>query len=122
MSSGIFKQAATSMKPHDGVGGLTNTKAFGGREGSDGEGAFGWKTGDLPGIIHESRRDLPLGLEIWFGLGISPAAITSQGGCSTLSHPTNFGVLSLGSGFDWGCDSGMSSASGTATPGKPPHL
>ena len=90
------------MKPHGGVGGLTNTKAFGGREGSGREGAFGQWTGDLPGVICESRQDLPLGLEIQVSLGISLAATMGRGGCSTLSHPTNFGVLSLGSGFDWG--------------------
>ena len=79
MSSSAFKQAATSAKPRGGVGGLTNAKAFGSREGSGGEGAFGWQTRDLPGIVCKSRWDLPLSLEMWASLGISPAATMGWG-------------------------------------------
>ena len=78
MSSGIFKQAVTPTKPHGGVGGLTNANAFAGGEGSGREGAFGRWIRDLTGVIHESRWDLPLGLKIQVGQGISPVATTGQ--------------------------------------------
>ena len=121
-SSGIFKQAVTSMKSHGGVGGLTKANAFGSREDSDREDAFGRQTRDLQGIIRDSRQDLPFSLKIWVSLGISPAATMGLGGCSTLFHPTNFGVLSLGSSFGQGGDSGMCSTSGMATPWKTSSL
>ena len=129
MSSSIFKQAFTPKKPCGGVGGLTSTNALAGGEGSGREGAFGRWIGDLTGVICESGWDLPLGLEVWVGWGISHAVITGQDGCSTLSHPTNFRVLSLGCGSGTGGVFGTSvgeevvelfssSASGTATPQK----
>ena len=76
-------------------------------EGSGGEGAFGQWTGDLTGVIHESRQDHPLGLEIQVGWGVSLVAVMGWGGCSTLSHPANFGVLSLVVVFDTGGVFGM---------------
>ena len=96
MSSGIFKQAVTPTKPCGGVGGLTSANALAGGEGSGGEGAFGRWVRDLTGVICESWWDLPLSLKVRVGWGISPVVITGWDGCSTLSHPTNFGVLSLG--------------------------
>ena len=93
MSSGIFKQAITSAKPHGGVEGFTSANALAGGEGSGGEGAFGRQIGDLTGVICESWQDLPLSLGVQVGWGVSPVAITGQDGCSTLSHPTNFGFL-----------------------------
>ena len=129
MSSDIFKQAITPVKPHGGVGGLTNANAFAGGEGSGREGAFGRWIRDLTGVICESRWDLPLGLEIWVGWGISLAATTCQDGCSIWSHLMNFTVLSLDCGS---CTGGVfgtlvgegvvelfsSTASGMATPQK----
>ena len=69
MTSGILKQAITPAKPHGGVGGLTRANAGG--EGSGGEGGFGRQIVDFTGIICESWWDLPLGLEVWVGWGIS---------------------------------------------------
>ena len=51
-------------------------------EGSGREGAFGRWIGDLTGVIHESRWDLPLGVEVQVGQGISPVVTTGQDGCS----------------------------------------
>ena len=121
MSSGIFKQAITSTKPHFGVRGLTKANAFGGREDTDREDAFGWWTRDLPGIIHDSRWDLPLSLEVWVSLGISWAATMGLGGCSTLFHPMNFGVLSLGSSFGQGVTLECLLPQGWQPPRRPPH-
>ena len=90
------------MKPHGGVGGLTNANAFAGGEGSGGEGTFGRWIGDLTGVIHESRQDIPLGLKIWVGWGTSPVVTTGWDGCSIRSHPMNFVVLSLGCGSSTG--------------------
>ena len=129
MGSSGFKQAVTPMKPCGGVIGFTGANALSGGEGSGREGAFGRQIGDLTGVIHESWQDLPLGLKVWVGWGVSPAAITGQDGCSTLSHPANFGVLSLGCSFSTGGAFGMSarvevvelfssSTSGMATPQK----
>ena len=129
MRSGIFKQAVTPTKPRGGMGGFTSVNAFAGGEGSGREGYFGRRIGDFTGIIRESWWDLPLSLKVQVGWGISPVATTGRDGCSTFSHPTNFGALSLG------CDSGTrgilgtsvgegvielfpSSASGTAIPWK----
>ena len=117
------------MKPCGGVEGFTSVNALAGGECSGREGGFGWQTGDLTGVICESRWDLPLSLEIWVGWGVSPTVTTGQGGNSTLSHPMNFGVLSVGCSFDTGGVFGTlakeevvelfsSSASGTATPQK----
>ena len=50
----------------------------------------------------ESRWDLPLSLKIQVAWGVSLAVTMGQGGCSTLSHPLNFGVLSLGLQFQPG--------------------
>ena len=80
-------------------------------------------------LVCESRWDLPLGLEIWVGWGISPAVTTGQDGCNIQSHPMNFGVLSLGCGSGTGGVFGTlagegvvelfsSYASGMATPQK----
>ena len=129
MSSGVIKQAITLAKPCGGVGGLTNANAFAGGEGSGGEGTFSRRIGDLTGVIHESRWDLPLSLEIWVGWGISLVVTTGQDGCSIQSHPTNVAVLSLGCGsgtggvFETSVGEGVvelfsSSASGMATPWK----
>ena len=81
------------------------------------------------GVICESWWDLLLSLEVWVGWGVSPVAITGQEGCNTLSHPANFGVLSLGGSSGTGDIFGMSvgeevvklfssSALGMATPQK----
>ena len=117
------------MKPHGGVGGLTNANAFAGGEGSGREGAFSKQIGDLTGVVQESRWDLPLSLEIQVGRGISLAVTTGQDGCSIQSHPTNFRVLSSGCGSSTGGVLGMLVgegvvelfslyASGMATPQK----
>ena len=129
MHSGIFKQAVTPAKPHGGVGGLTSTNVLAGGEGSGGEGAFGRQIRDLTGVICESWQYLPLGLEVQVGWGVSLVAITGWEGCNTLSHPMNFGVLSLGCSSSTGGIFGMSvgeevvklfssSALGMATPWK----
>ena len=47
-----------------------------------------------------------IGLGVLVGQGISPVATTGWDGCSTFSHPTNFGALLSGTG------SGMQGASG----------
>ena len=129
MSSGIFKQAITPAKLRGGMGGFTSANALAGGEGSGREGAFGRWIGDLTGVICESWQDLPLSLKVQVGWGVSLVVITGWDGCSTLSHPTNFGVLSLGCGSGTGGVFGMlvgeevveffsSSASGMATPQK----
>ena len=101
MSFGIFKQAVTPTEPCGGVGGLTSANALAGGEGLGGEGAFGRQIGDLTGVIHESWWDLPLCLKVQVGWGVSPAAITGQDGCNTLSHPTNFrAVLAQGASLE----------------------
>ena len=133
MGSGSFKQAATPAKPHGGVGGFTCTNALAGGEGSGWEGTFGRCIRDLTGVICESWQDLPLSLKVWVGWGVSPAVITGWDGCSTLSHPANFRVLSLGCSFGTGGVFGMlageevvelfsSPALGMATPQKTSSL
>ena len=44
------------------------------------------------------------------GWGISPVATTGRDGCSTFSHPKNFGALSSGAGFGTWCALGTSVA------------
>ena len=85
--SGIFRQAVTPTKPCGGVGGLTSANALPGGEDSGREGASGRWIGDLTGAIRKSSWDLPLGLKVQVGWGVSPAVITGQDGCSTLSIP-----------------------------------
>ena len=63
--------------------------------------------GDLTGVFHESWQDLPLSLKVWVGWGVSLVVFTGQDGCSTLSHPMNFGVLFLGCGSSTGGIFGM---------------
>ena len=94
--SGTFKQAITPPKPHGGVEGPTSADVLTGGVGSGRVGALGRQIGDLAGIIHGSRQDLPLGLEVQVGWWVSLAAITGWDRWSTLSQPTNFGILSLG--------------------------
>ena len=74
MSSGVFKQAITPMKPCGEVGGLTSTNALAVGEGLGREGAFGRQIGDLTGVICESWQDLPLGLKVWVGWGGLPGS------------------------------------------------
>ena len=59
------------------------------------------------GVIHESWQDLPLGLKVQVGCRVFPVVITGWEGCNTLSHPMNFGGLSLG------CSSGTGGIVGT---------
>ena len=82
MTSGVFRQAITLVKPRGGVGGHFNTNALasGGDAGSNG--AFDKQTGRIIGIVHVSCWVLPLDFGIMAGSGISPAANTSWDGCN----------------------------------------
>ena len=115
-TSSIFKQAVTPSKPCGRVEGFTGATAVVDGEGLDGGGTSGRQMGDFTGFIQEYGQDLPLGLEIQVGWGVSPAAITGRDGCNTCSHPMNFAVHS------WGCGSGtggvfvMSAGEGVVKP------
>ena len=56
------------------------------------------------------RLDPTFGLEALDGWGISLVATTGWDGCSTFSHPINFGALSSGAGSSAWCNLGMSVA------------
>ena len=64
------------------------------------------------GIIQESWFDPTFSLEVLVGWRISPAATNGWDGCSTFSHPRNFGALSSGAGSGAQCASGMSVVKG----------
>ena len=101
-TSCIFKQAVTPSKLHGRVEGFTGDTTVVDGEGLDRECTSGRWMGDFTGFIWVYRWDLPLGLEIWVGWGVSPVAITGQDGCNTLSLPTNFAVRYLGCGSSTG--------------------
>ena len=115
-ASGVFKQAVTPLKPCGRVEGFTSVTAVVDGEGLDWECTSGRWMGDFIGFIWEYRWDLPLGLKIWVGWGVSPAAITGQDGCNTVSHPMNFVVHSLGCGSSTGGVFGMSAGEGVVKP------
>ena len=81
------------------------------------------------GIIWESWFDPTFSLKVLVGWGISLVATTGQDGCSTFSHPKNFGAFSSRAGSGAWCALGTyvekrvcglssSSSSGRATPQK----
>ena len=92
-SSGICKQAGTPEKTCGGVGGHMSANACAGEEGLGGVGVLGGEDGGFMGIIWESWLDPTFGLEALDGWGISLVATTGWDGCSTFSHPKNFGAL-----------------------------
>ena len=77
-TSGIFKQAVTPSKLCGRVEGFTGATAVVDGEGLDREGTSGRQMGDFTGFIWEYGQDLPLGLKIWVGSGVSLAVITGQ--------------------------------------------
>ena len=90
-SSGICKQAVTLEKPCSRVGSHMSTNACGSKEGLGGVGVLGGQDGGFMGIIWESWLDPTFGLEVLVSWGISLVATTGWDGCSTFSHPRNFG-------------------------------
>ena len=93
MSSGIFNQVVTPVKPHGGVGGLTCVNALVGGEGSGREGALGRWIGDFTGVIHESWWDLPLGLEVWVGWGSPQQWLLAKMGVALYPIPQTLGFF-----------------------------
>ena len=109
-SSGIHKQAITPEKPCSRVGSCMSANACAGEEGLGGVGILGGEAGGFMGIIRESWLDPTFSLEALVGWGISPAATTGWDGCSTFSHPKNFGAFSSRAGSGTWCTLGMSVA------------
>ena len=85
-SSGVLKWAATPAKPRGGVGGLTNANALAGGGGLSGDEALGVLGGGLKGMVLVGQRTLLFTRSAVVGWGTSPAAITGQDGCNTVSH------------------------------------
>ena len=84
--SGVLKQVATPAKPQGSVGGLTNANALATRGDLGGDEALGVLGGGLMGMVLVGQRTLLFTHSAVVGWGTSPAAITSQDGCNTVSH------------------------------------
>ena len=106
MTSGVFRQAFTPVKPQDGVGGCFNINALAGGGDASGDRAFDKQSSGIIGIVRVSCRVLPLNFSIMAGSEISPAANTGQDGCNTFSYLAYFGIFFSGVGLSIGCTSG----------------
>ena len=128
-TSGIFKQAVTTLEQCGGVEDFTSATTFVDGEGLDVEGTLERWMGDFTGFTRNTGKIFLSVSKPGLAEELSPVAITGQDGCNTLSHPMNFVVCSLGYGSGTGGVFGMSVgegvikpffsyASGTATPQK----
>ena len=112
MTSGIFRQPITLVKPQGGVGSHLNANALAGGRDAGGNRAFDKQSGRIIGIVQASCWVLPLDFGIMAGLGISLVSNTSQDGCNVFSHLAYFGVFFSNIGFSIGCTSGTLVAPG----------
>ena len=83
---GALRQDVTSVNPLGGVGGLTKASAFDGGEDIGAGGVLNRQDGRAAGAVHESTRDLPFGLGMEVGGGISPVMCTGWEGCRIISQ------------------------------------
>ena len=117
MTSGVFRQAITLVKPQGGVGGCFNANALAGGGDASSDGAFDKQSGRIIGIVRVSCQVPPFNFGIVAGLGISPVANTSWDGCNIFSHLAYFEVFFTCIGFSIGCTSGTSIAPGISATG-----
>ena len=83
---GTLRQDVTSVNPVGGVGGLTKANAFDGGEDIGVGRVPNRQDGRAAGGVCKSTRDLPFGLGMEVGGGISPAMCTGWEGCRTISQ------------------------------------
>ena len=93
MTSGVFRQAITPVKPEGGVGGCFNANALAGGGDASGNRAFDKQSGRIIGIVRASCQVLPFNFGIVAGSGISPVANTGWDWCNIFSHLAYFGVF-----------------------------
>ena len=80
-NSGTLRQDVTSVNPLGGVGGLTKASAFDRGEDISTGRVLNRQDGRVAGAVCKSTRDLPFGLGMEVGGGISPAMCTGWEGC-----------------------------------------
>ena len=117
MTSGVFRQAVTLVKPWGGVGGCFNANVLAGGGDAGGNGAFGRQSSGIIGIVLVSCWVLPFAFGFVAGLGISLVANTSWDGCNIFSHLVYFGVFFTSIGFGISCTSGTSIVPGISATG-----
>ena len=78
---GALRQDVISVNPLGGVGGLTKASAFDGGEDVGASRVLNRQDGRVAGAVCEISRDLPFGLGMEVGGGISPVMCTGQEGC-----------------------------------------
>ena len=117
LTSGVFRQAVTLVKPWGRVGGHFNANALAGGGDASGNGAFNKQSGGIIGIARVSCWVLPFDFGIVAGSGISPVANTSWDGCNIFSHLAYFGVFFTSIGFSIGCTLGTLIVSGISVTG-----
>ena len=78
---GTLRQDVTLVNPLGGVGGLTKGSAFDGGEDIGAGRVLNRQDGRAAGAVHESTQDLPFGLGMEVGGGISLVMCTGWEGC-----------------------------------------
>ena len=86
MNLGALRQDVTSVNPLGGVGGLTKANAFDGGEDIGTSRVPNRQDGRVARAVRESTQDLPFGLGMEVGRGVSPVMCTGWEGCRTISQ------------------------------------
>ena len=87
MNLGTLRQDVTLVNPLGGVGGLAKASAIDGGEDVGTSRVLNRQDGRVTGAVCKSTQDLPLGLGMEVGRGVSPAMCTGWEGCRTVSQP-----------------------------------
>ena len=85
-NSGTLRQDVTSVNPLGGVGGLTKASAFDAGKEIGTSGVLNRQDGRAARAVRESTRDLPFGLGMEVGRGVSPVMCTGWEGCRIISQ------------------------------------
>ena len=102
-NSGTLRQDVTSVNPLGGVGGLTKASAFDGGEDIGTSGVLNRQDGRAAGAVCESTQDLPFGLGMEVGRGISLVTCTDREGCRIIPQLAYLDALLPGLGMPQGC-------------------
>ena len=121
MNSGALRQDVTSVNPLGGVGGLTKAIAFDGGEDVGTGRVLNRPDGRATGVVRESTQDLPLGLGMEVGGGVSLVTCTGQEGCRTISQLACLeATCSAGNASGMSVMSAILVTAAAATTGGPP--